>query len=63
MTKSTKAESNRNNALKSTGPKSAVGKATSAQNSLRHGVLSALLRLDSTLVDLVIWVRLVISVY
>ena len=41
MTKSTKAESNRNNALKSTGPKSALGKAASSQNSLRHGVLSA----------------------
>ena len=41
MTKSTKSESNRTNALKSTGPKSAVGKAASAQNSIRHGVLSS----------------------
>ena len=41
MTKSTKAESNRSNALKSTGPKSTLGKAASSQNSLRHGVLSA----------------------
>lgn len=41
MTKTTKAESNLINALKSTGPKSATGKAASAQNSLRHGVLSS----------------------
>ena len=41
MTKTNKAESNLKNALKSTGPKSAAGKAASAQNSLRHGVLSS----------------------
>lgn len=41
MTKTTKAESNLRNAFKSTGPKSATGKAASAQNSLRHGVLSS----------------------
>ena len=41
MTKPTKAESNRNNALKSTGPKSPAGKAISAQNRLSHGVLSS----------------------
>jgi len=47
MTKLTKAESNLKNALKSTGPKSAAGKATSAQNSLRHGVLSSRLILPN----------------
>ena len=41
MTKLTKTESNRKNALKSTGPKSTVGKATSAKNRLSHGVLSS----------------------
>ena len=47
MTKLTKAKSNLKNALKSTGPKSAAGKATSAQNSLRHGVLSSRLILPN----------------
>lgn len=32
---------NRKNALKSTGPKTARGKANSAQNSLKHGILTA----------------------
>ena len=41
MTKLTKAESNLKNASKSTGPKTKAGKAASAQNSFRHGVLSA----------------------
>ena len=41
MTKTNKAESNRSNALKSTGPKTPVGKSASSQNSLRHGVLSS----------------------
>ena len=34
------AEANRRNAKKSTGPKSEAGKATSARNATRHGVLS-----------------------
>ena len=41
MTKTNKAESSRSNALKSTGPKTSVGKSASSQNSLRHGVLSS----------------------
>jgi hypothetical protein len=41
MTKISKSESNALNAQKSTGPKTAVGKATSSQNARSHGVLSA----------------------
>jgi hypothetical protein len=36
-----KLEANRRNALKSTGPKSASGKAASSRNAIRHGALSA----------------------
>jgi hypothetical protein len=41
MTKISKSDSNAQNAQKSTGPKTAVGKAASSQNARRHGVLSA----------------------
>ena len=37
-TSPTKAESNRRNAQRSTGPKSAQGKAASSRNALRHGL-------------------------
>lgn len=47
MAKTLKSESNAKNALKSSGPKSALGKAASAQNARRHGVLSAQLILPS----------------
>ena len=47
MAKTSKSESNAKNALKSSGPKSALGKAASAQNARRHGVLSAQLILPS----------------
>jgi hypothetical protein len=36
----TKAEANRQNALYSTGPKTLEGKATTAQNALKHGIYS-----------------------
>src|SRR5579862_5167225 len=35
-----KLESNRRNALRSTGPRTAAGKAVSRMNAVRHGVLS-----------------------
>jgi hypothetical protein len=40
MTSARKAEANRRNALKSTGPKTPAGKAAVRHNSLRHGLLS-----------------------
>jgi hypothetical protein len=40
MTSARKAEANRQNALKSTGPKTPEGKAAVRHNSLRHGLLS-----------------------
>jgi hypothetical protein len=40
MTSARKAEANRQNALKSTGPKTPEGKAVVRHNSLRHGLLS-----------------------
>lgn len=42
-----KAEANRRNARKSTGPKSAVGKKTVSQNARRHGLLSTHLVLEN----------------
>src|SRR5260370_34196699 len=39
-------EANRLNALKSTGPKTEDGKQRSRRNALRHGFLSALLRVN-----------------
>ena len=42
MTSPAKIASNRNNARRSTGPKTAHGKARSARNSLQHGLLSKL---------------------
>lgn len=41
MTSPKKAEANRRNALKSTGPKTPEGKARASKNNLRHGVLVA----------------------
>jgi hypothetical protein len=40
MTSARKAESNRRNALKSTGPKTPEGKAAMRLNALKHGLLS-----------------------
>lgn len=40
MTSEKKIETNRQNALKSTGPKSFIGKANASRNSLKHGLLS-----------------------
>jgi len=40
MTSDKKAEANRRNALKSTGPKTPEGKAAASLNALRHGILS-----------------------
>jgi len=40
MTSAKKAEANRQNALKSTGPKTPAGKAAVRLNALRHGLLS-----------------------
>ena len=40
MTSEKKAESNRRNSRKSTGPRSAAGKAVVAGNAIRHGLLS-----------------------
>lgn len=41
MTTEAKTESNRRNALRSTGPKSAAGKALARYNAVRHGVMTA----------------------
>jgi len=41
VTSPRKVEANRRNALKSTGPRTAAGKARCSRNNLRHGVLSA----------------------
>jgi hypothetical protein len=40
MTSEKKAEANRRNALKSTGPKTPEGKAAVSLNALKHGLLS-----------------------
>lgn len=40
MTTEAKIEANRNNALKSTGPKTSTGKTLVSRNALRHGLLS-----------------------
>jgi len=40
MTSDNKAEANRRNALKSTGPKTLEGKSAGLHNALRHGLLS-----------------------
>jgi len=40
MTSARKAEANRQNALKSTGPKTPAGKAAVRLSALRHGLLS-----------------------
>lgn len=42
MTSPRKAQANRGNALRSTGPKSAAGKSVTAQNAKRHGLSVAL---------------------
>lgn len=43
MTSAAQMESNRANALRSTGPRSSVGKARSSQNAVKHGLTSRLL--------------------
>lgn len=40
MTSQARLDANRRNALRSTGPRSAAGKARSAQNALKHGLAS-----------------------
>lgn len=40
MTSLRKAQTNRSNALRSTGPKTPYGKDASSKNALKHGVLS-----------------------
>ena len=40
MTTLDKIKSNRRNAMRSTGPKTKMGKAISSKNALRHGLLS-----------------------
>jgi hypothetical protein len=42
MTSPRQAEANRRNALSSTGPRTAIGKATVARNAVRHGAFAAL---------------------
>ena len=41
MTTETQLQSNRNNALRSTGPRTPAGKENSSHNAIRHGALSA----------------------
>ena len=50
-------EANRSNAARSTGPKTAGGKATSSRNALRHGLASRCKRDDPELADLMVAVR------
>ena len=50
-------EANRNNAKRSTGPKTAGGKATSSRNAWRHGLASRCKRDDPELADLMVAVR------
>ena len=47
MTSARKISANRRNASKSTGPRTPTGKAVSARNALRHGILSSELLLPS----------------
>jgi hypothetical protein len=47
-------EANRNNAKRSTGPKTAGGKATSSRNALRHGLASRCKRDDPELAHLTV---------
>jgi len=61
MTSEIQAASNKRNAQKSTGPKTAAGKEASKQNSLKHGLASAIIQGSTEDIEINILARAIVG--